>query len=109
MSKIKKYIIGFFTLLGGIFVAFLSGRSAGKKDEKFKNIKKNIKDTEKSTAETEKNQKYIQETLKSKKKTLEEIKKQREVFETEIKNTSAQEAEDFLKKYAKNKQEKNNG
>ena len=43
MSKIKKYIIGFFTLVGGILFAFLSGRSAGRKDEKFKNIKSKSK------------------------------------------------------------------
>ena len=38
-SKIKKYVIGFFVLCGGILVAFLSGKSAGKKDEKLKGIK----------------------------------------------------------------------
>ena len=35
-SKIKKYVIGFFVLCGGILAAFLSGKSAGKKDEKLK-------------------------------------------------------------------------
>ena len=38
-SKIKKYVIGFFVLFGGILVAFLSGRSAGKKVEKLKGLK----------------------------------------------------------------------
>ena len=42
-SKIKKYVIGFFVLCGGILVAFLSGRSAGKKDEKLKGLKKESK------------------------------------------------------------------
>ena len=41
-SKIKKYVIGFFVLCGGILVAFLSGRSAGKKDEKLKGLKRRI-------------------------------------------------------------------
>ena len=39
-SKIKKYVIGFFVLCGGVLVAFLSGRSAGRKDEKLKGLKK---------------------------------------------------------------------
>ena len=47
-SKIKKYIIGFFVLSGGLLMAFLTGKSAGKKNEKVKNVKKNIKKTEKS-------------------------------------------------------------
>ena len=42
-SKIKKYVIGFFVLCGGILVAFLSGRSAGKKDEKLKGLKEGDK------------------------------------------------------------------
>ena len=33
LGKFKKYIIGFFVLVGGILTAFLSGRSAGKKDD----------------------------------------------------------------------------
>ena len=31
-SKIKKYVIGFFVLAGGILFAFLSGKSAGRKE-----------------------------------------------------------------------------
>ena len=60
MSKIKKYIIGFFTLVGGILFAFLSGRSAGRKDEKFKNIKSKSKKITKSIKSTEKTKKSIQ-------------------------------------------------
>ena len=38
-SKIKKYIIGFFVLLGGILVAFFSGKDAGRsKVSKMGNI-----------------------------------------------------------------------
>jgi hypothetical protein len=29
-NKVKKYIIGFFVLCGGILFAFLSGKSVGK-------------------------------------------------------------------------------
>ena len=42
-SKIKKYVIGFFVLCGGVLFAFLSGRSAGRKDEKLKGLKKESK------------------------------------------------------------------
>jgi hypothetical protein len=34
-SKIKKYVIGFFVLAGGVLFAFLSGKSAGRRDEKL--------------------------------------------------------------------------
>ena len=33
MKKIWKYIVGFFTIVIGGLLAFLSGRSAGKKDD----------------------------------------------------------------------------
>ena len=33
-SKIKKYVIGFFVLLGGVLIAFFSGKDAGRSKEK---------------------------------------------------------------------------
>ena len=36
MNKLWKYIVGFFTILGGILMAFLSGKGAGRKEEKIK-------------------------------------------------------------------------
>jgi len=49
-SKIKKYVIGFFVLCGGVIFAFLSGRSAGRKDEikKKKYKKKKVSNKEAS-------------------------------------------------------------
>ena len=41
-SKIKKYVIGFFVLAGGILVAFLSGKGAGRKEEKLGGLKDKI-------------------------------------------------------------------
>ncbi len=38
-SKIKKYVIGFFVLAGGILFAFLSGKSAGRKKELLGGLK----------------------------------------------------------------------
>ena len=41
-SKIKKYVIGFFVLCGGILFAFLSGKSAGRSKERRKDIDKKL-------------------------------------------------------------------
>ena len=43
MKKIWKYVAGFFTILGGILIAFLSGKGAGSKAEKLKGLKKESK------------------------------------------------------------------
>ena len=94
-----KYIAGFFTLVIGGLLAFLSGKSAGRKDEKFKNINTQIKDVEKSLKKRQKDKNGYKKTLKSKKKALEEIKKQK----YNKKNVTVKEASDFLKKYAKKK------
>tara|TARA_Y100000996_G_scaffold111631_1_gene82638 strand:- start:244 stop:546 length:303 start_codon:yes stop_codon:yes gene_type:complete len=99
MSKIKKYIIGFFTLVGGILFAFLSGRSAGRKDEKFKNIKSKSKQITKNIKNTEKTKKSIQKSLKSKQKALNELKGKG----YKKKDVGANEASNYLKKYLKNK------
>ena len=42
-SKIKKYVIGFFVLCGGILVAFLSGKGAGRKEEKIDKLDERLK------------------------------------------------------------------
>ena len=99
MGKIRKYIFGFFALLGGILIAFLSGKSAGRRDEKLGGIKKQIKDTDKSIKNTEKDNKVLKRTLESKKKALKEIEKEK----YKKKDVSTEEAADFLKKYAKGK------
>ena len=83
-SKIKKYVIGFFVLLGGILFAFLSGKSAGRSKERRKDIDKKLD--------------IVKKALKNKKKELENIKK-----EKKVKDVSSDEATDFLKKYAKKK------
>ena len=103
-SKIKKYVIGFFVLAGGILFAFLSGKSAGRKKERLGGLKDKIKETEKSIKKTEKNKRGIKKSLESKKKTLEEIKKQRESFGAyNSPSSNAKDASDYLKKYAKKK------
>ena len=91
-------------LCGGILFAFLSGKSAGRKQEKLGTLKKRIKDTDKSIKATKKSQKAVKKTLESKKKSLEEIKKQRESFGAyNGPSSNAKDASDFLKKYSKEK------
>ena len=72
-SKIKKYVIGFFVLAGGILFAFLSGKSAGRKKERLGGLKNKIKEPKKSIKKTEK------------------------------KKVAKKEAEDFLKNFSKEK------
>ena len=102
-SKIKKYVIGFFVLAGGILFAFLSGKSAGRKKERLGGLNKKIKETKKSIKKTEKKKREIKKSLESKEKSLEEIKKQRESYGVYDSPTSAKDAEDFLKKFSKEK------
>ena len=99
MKKVWKYIAGFFTIVIGGLLAFLSGRSAGKKDEKFKGLKSESKKVSKRIKDREKETKAMKLTLASKKKALKEIKKQK----YKKKDVGVKEASDFLKKYAKDK------
>ena len=96
-SKIKKYIIGFFVLCGGILFAFLSGRSAGKKDEKLKGLKKDSKKISDLLEEKKKLQKQTKKSLQNKKKELDKIKNKK----YKKKKVSKKEASDFLKNFSK--------
>ena len=98
-SKIKKYVIGFFVLCGGVLVAFLSGRSAGRKDEKLKGLKKDSKRVSDLLKDKKKSQKTINKSLKSKKKALKDIKSKK----YKKKKVSKKEASDFLKNFSKEK------
>ena len=98
-SKIKKYVIGFFVLLGGTLIAFFSGTGAGRKEEKIGKLDDSLKSVKKDLKAKKKLKNGVKKTLKSKKNALEEIKKQREQFGVERKPSD--EAAEFLKKYAK--------
>ena len=98
-SKIKKYVIGFFVLCGGILFAFLSGRSAGRKDEKLKGLKKESKKVDNLLKDKKKSQKAIKKSLDSKKKALKQIKNKK----YKKKKVSKKEASDFLKNFSKEK------
>ena len=98
-SKIKKYVIGFFVLCGGILFAFLSGKSAGRKDEKVKGLKKQSKKVSDILKDKEKSQRAIKKSLENKKKALKEIKNKK----YKKKKVAKKEAEDFLKNFSKEK------
>ena len=98
-GKIKKYVIGFFVLCGGVLFAFLSGRSAGRKDEKLKGLKKESKKVDDLLKDKKKSQKAIKKSLDNKKKALKEIKNKK----YKKKKVSKKEASDFLKNFSKEK------
>ena len=73
-DKIKKYVIGFFVLLSGALIAFLSGKSAGHSKERRKDVDKKLDIVKKALKSNVKYKKDVQDLLKNKKKELEEIK-----------------------------------
>ena len=84
-------------LCGGILFAFLSGKSAGRKQEKLGGLKNKIKDTDKSIKATKKSQKAVKKSLENRKKALNDIKTKK----YKKKKVSTKEASDFLKNFSK--------
>ena len=91
---------GFLAILGGILVAFLSGKDAGRRKEKIGKLDETLKSVKKDLKAKEKSKNGLKKTLTSKKKALEEIKKQKE---KKIKDVSSDDAANFLKKYSRRK------
>ena len=75
MKKLWKYIAGLLTIAGGILTAFLSGKGAGRKEEKIGKLDETLKSVKKDLKADEKLKSTVKKSLKSKKKALEEIKK----------------------------------
>ena len=99
MKKIWKYIVGFFSFVGGILTLFLLSSN---KNKKVKEIKGKIKDNENKVKEvdskiksSEKQSEAIKKSLKSKKEALKEIESKK----YKKKDISSKEASDFLKNY----------
>ena len=86
-------------MCGGILFAFLSGRSAGRKDEKLKGLKKQSKKVSDILKDKKKSQKAIKKSLQNKKKALKQIKNKK----YKKKKVSKKEASDFLKNFSKEK------
>ena len=98
MKNIWKYVVGFFTILGGILIAFFSGKDSGRSQEKRKDIDKKLRTVKDILKGKEKYKKDVQKELVNKKKELEKLKKEKE---KKVKDVGADDAADFLKKYAK--------
>ena len=84
--------------MGGILVAFFSGKDAGRSKERRKDIDKKLDIVNDALKSKKKYKKDVQDVLKSKKKELEKLKKQKG---KKVKDVGADDAADFLKKYAK--------
>ena len=100
MKNIWKYVVGFFTILGGVLIAFFSGKDAGRSKERRKDIDKKLDIVKDALKSNIKYKKDVQDVLKSKKKELEKLKKEKD---KKVKDVGADDAADFLKKYAKKK------
>ena len=100
MKSIWKYVVGFFTLLGGILIAFFSGKDAGRSKERRKDVDKKLDIVKKALKSNKKYKKEVQIQLEDKKAELEKLKKQKK---KKVKDVGASDAADFLKKYAKKK------
>ena len=98
MKTIWKYIVGFFTILSGILIAFFSGKDSGRSHEKRKDIDKKLDIVKGALKQKEKYKKDVQKELVNKKKELEKLKKEKN---KKVKDISSDKAADFLKKYAK--------
>ena len=99
-SKIKKYVIGFFVLLGGALIAFFSGKDAGRSKERRKDVDKKLDIVKKALKSNKKYKKNVQDLLEDKKKELEKLKKEKN---KKVKDVDADDAANFLKKYIKGK------
>ena len=86
-------------LCGGILVAFLSGKGAGRKEEKIVKLDDRLKSVKKDLKSKEKSKNGLKKTLKSKKKALEDIKKS----QSKPKKKSAKKAHSRLKNIGKGK------
>ena len=98
-SKIKKYVIGFFVLLGGVLIAFFSGKDAGRSKERRKDVDKKLDIVKTALKSKKKYKKDVQKVLTDKKKELENIKKSK----PKPKKKSAKKAHSRLKNIGKGK------
>ena len=101
-GKIKKYVIGFFVLLGGFLIAFFSGKDAGRSKERRKDVDKKLDIVKNALKSNKKYKKSVKDILKAKKKELEQLKKEKKKGYVE-KKVNVNKAANFLKKYANKK------
>ena len=100
--KILKWILGILTAIAGIFAIFAGGQKRTIIKKKIKDNKKKIKQKNKEIEELKTGNEVTKQSIKNKQKVIDEIKKAKEKGQKN-KDISADEAADFLKKYAKKK------
>ena len=96
----KKYVIGFFVLVGGILFAFLSGKSSGRSKERRKDIDKKLNIVKDALKSNKKYKDDVQKVLSDKKDELEKLKKE---SKKKPKKKSVKKANSRLKKIGKGK------
>ena len=99
MKKVWKYIVGFFSFVGGILTLFLLSSNKNKKVKelkgKIKDNEKKVKDVDSKIRATEKESDAIRKSLESKKEAHKEIEKSK----YKKKDVSSKDASNFLKNY----------
>ena len=91
--KIGKWILGLLAGIGSILAIILGAKS----NKRVKELNKKIDNSNKNVKKTKKEIKKVEKKLKNKKKKVKSLKNK----SYKKKNVSADEASDFLKKYAK--------
>tara|TARA_X000001388_G_C2182955_1_gene104340 strand:- start:432 stop:725 length:294 start_codon:yes stop_codon:yes gene_type:complete len=95
--KVLKFILGLVAGLSGVIALF----AGGKKKQKIKEIKQDIKTSEKKVEKLKEENEQIKQTQKNYKKTLSEMEKKKETYKAP--DVDIKEANDFLKKFSKSK------
>ena len=103
MKSLWKYIVGFFSFVGGILTLFFLNSKKTKKvkelKDKIKNAEQKVKKVDSKIKSAEKKGKQIKKSIKSKKEDLKKIKNKK----FKKKDVSVKDASNFLKKYSKGK------
>jgi len=101
--KILKWILGLLAGLAGIFAMF-GGQKRAVIKKKIKENDKAIKQKSKEIENIKTGNEATKQTIRNKQKALDEMKNAKENFKP--KDVGADDAADFLKKYAKSKGKK---
>jgi len=102
--KIWKLILGFFGLVGGLFAVNAVKRKEVKEQKKvIKENKKEEKKVEKQIKELEEKKTVSKKEVGNLKRKLTNSKKKTQKMQEAYDNDEVESAEDFLRKFAKNK------
>ena len=103
--KFLKWILGIIAGLGGLVALFAGGNKNSKVKKQIHDNEEQIKKVDKEISAIKQGNEALKRTLLSKKEALEEMKRNKERGPVK-KKVAADEAADFLKKYANKKKKK---